>query len=167
MSPKKKPDVTKVGALRDLEAGTPTEEIYRGIILKLDYRKAIRTCARTFWRIAVPGKLIDLKEAADGGIVKIIFSTWTRNKTHWNEYIQVLRPSFIKGFMRVKISKRCNISSEFYTIDEMEGLFRPTKSEYFALKILMDEEKKGKMFKIIERYDNGFPKKSSKMGTHL
>jgi len=89
------------------------------IIVKLDFHKAVKTKAETYWRIIDPdGFEISFGHSEEMGYIKYLWTDKVAGKTHWNEYFAVFNP-FIK-LIRIRISNRGNISTETYRPEQLE-----------------------------------------------
>jgi hypothetical protein len=86
------------------------------IIVKLDRHVADRTDAFTKWKIKIGDELLNFIDAREKGIVKLIHTTATLNKTHWYEYWEV--PLNCK-LIRVRRSNRGNINVSEFTPEQL------------------------------------------------
>jgi hypothetical protein len=98
-----------------------TEKTMNEIIIKLDFHKARKTPAETYWKVQDPlGFEITLEDAEEiFGYIKRIYSTKTSRKTHWYEYYIVFNPDI--KFKRIRISNRGNFSiSEWIPVEKLK-----------------------------------------------
>ena len=104
------------------------------IILKLDFHVAEKTGASTRWYIIYNNKKWNIKEAEEAGLIKILHSTASSQKTHWYKFIKVLNPNIT--LKRIRISNRGNLYVNTYTVDNIPDEYRPTDEEVEALKVI-------------------------------
>jgi len=85
------------------------------IVLKLDHHLARRTNARTTWKV----NGIDLDQAVSQGLVKLLYNTWSGEKTHFDVFIMPMQQNLV--FTRIRISNRGNPSiQKFTSLEEMK-----------------------------------------------
>jgi hypothetical protein len=90
-------------------------------IYKLDYHRAYKTNAYTWWYIVDANEnVIPILDAEKEGLIKVVHDTFRAGKTHWFRYVEVLEPEGIKGFIRERESNRGNITRQIFTLQEME-----------------------------------------------
>jgi hypothetical protein len=87
------------------------------LIVKLERHEAAHTSARTWWSIEKDGKRMKIVDARQLGLIRRLHSTDVCEKTHWNEYYEVLDPTIV--FIKHRISNRGNYSEERYTPEEL------------------------------------------------
>jgi hypothetical protein len=73
------------------------------IVIKIDRHEARKTNAETIWQLP------------EGAV--LVYTTATRNKTHWEEYWAVPKNSTLR---RIRKSNRGNISWETYKATQLE-----------------------------------------------
>ena len=78
------------------------------------------TEAKTYWMIKTKsGDQLTLETAQTWKLIRIVYSTANIKKTHWFVYVEILNPNEIKEFVRIRISNRGNINTQFYPINQM------------------------------------------------
>jgi hypothetical protein len=114
----------------------------KDIVYKLDYHVSEKTQARTYWKVqTIDNEIVTIDEAyLIKEIIDYLYSTYDSKRTHWFKYIKVLKPSKIRGFIRVRISNRGNMSQTFFTLEEMDKHFRASREEIELLKDLTSIE---------------------------
>jgi hypothetical protein len=103
-------------------------------ILKLDFHMASHTGASTKWYIIYDNKKYNIREAEEAGLIKVLHSTNTSEKTHWYKFIEVLNPNIT--LKRVRISNRGNLTVSTYRPDEVPEEYRATQEEIEALEVI-------------------------------
>jgi len=92
-------------------------------VIKLDFYYAVNTNAKTYWKvlygISYPREF-SVEVAEEKGIIKLLYSTKTANKTHWINYYKLLSYSEMVKFKRIRISNRGNISVSTYKSEELK-----------------------------------------------
>ncbi|MEM3943748.1 MAG: hypothetical protein QXJ59_06660 [Thermofilaceae archaeon] len=90
-------------------------------VVKLDRHEAIRTCARTYWKVVAGREMtvevMTVEEAVKKGLLKPLLATYGQGKTHWEEYYEVTDPEVT--FVRVRISNRGNVEVRKLTPAEL------------------------------------------------
>jgi hypothetical protein len=104
-------------------------------IVKLEFHNAVHTNASTTWLINIGDRLISLREARENGIIALVYSTKSFNKTHWVEYYQVLQ-SF-DALVKLRVSNRSNINYTFYY--DWRDRFVLTKEEEKILEVVKND----------------------------
>jgi len=62
------------------------------MIICLWFHLAKKTTAKTWWSVRYQGKAYGLQEAQKLGLLRFVRSTRSEEKTHWDEYYEVLNP---------------------------------------------------------------------------
>jgi hypothetical protein len=105
-------------------------------IYKIDFHVANRTEAKTNWVIELnSGKVLSFNEALRLGIIRLVASTLSEKKTHWDRYIAVYHPNQIKYFIRIRVSSRGNVTYNKYTFEDMDKLYLANPEEVKMLKV--------------------------------
>jgi ribonuclease HI len=91
-------------------------------IFKLGFHSARHTVAKTGWEV----NGLALPSAEEQGLVKVLYISQTNNKTHYFALVEALRSDL--KFTRIRVSNRGNITTQEFTIEQMEQ-FKPTKEE--------------------------------------
>jgi hypothetical protein len=106
------------------------------IIIKLDFHKARKTPAETYWKVQDPlGFEITLEDAEEiFGYIKRIYSNKTRGKTHWEEYYIVFNPDI--KFKKIRISNRGNWSVSDWLPAEKLQISEEEKDMLYLIKVL-------------------------------
>jgi len=93
------------------------------LIVKLDFHYAVNTNAKTYWKVIYGISHIrefDIEVAEQKGILELLYTTKTANKTHWVNYYKLLSYSEMVKFKRIRISNRGNISVSTYKSEELK-----------------------------------------------
>jgi hypothetical protein len=89
------------------------------VIVKLDRHEAYKTDAFTKWKIKLPnGEILKMIDAREKGIAKLLRTSATLNKTHWDEWWDV--PSDAE-LIRVRRSNRGNITKTIYKPQDLKA----------------------------------------------
>jgi hypothetical protein len=107
------------------------------IVVKLDRHEARKTDASTRWFLKSSGKTYELEEAEKQGLVKRIYSTHACNKTHWDEYFEVINPSVT--FIRIRVSNRGNVS----TFEYPPEMLKAPSEEVESIRLLTGTSRSG------------------------
>jgi enoyl-CoA hydratase/carnithine racemase len=99
------------------EGGGATPE--SPIIVKLDRHEARKTDAATRWFIYFAGAYYDAETAEKIGLVRRVYSTHSANKTHWDEYLEVLNKDIL--LFRVRVSNRGNVSKQHFKPEALKA----------------------------------------------
>jgi hypothetical protein len=92
-------------------------------VFKLDHHIAIKTNARTYW--LVNGVHLDI--AIDKGLVKLLYSTYTLEKTHFDVFVMPMQPNLT--FTRIRVSNRGNKNVQKFDMEQMEKLFSASQDD--------------------------------------
>jgi hypothetical protein len=85
------------------EGATPKSPI-KSLIAKIERREEIHTDASTRWYVYFGGVYYDIATAEKIGLVRRVYLTHSKDKTRWNEYLEVLN-KFIR-LCRKRVSYR-------------------------------------------------------------
>jgi hypothetical protein len=99
------------------------------LIVKLDRHEARKTSAATRWFVRARGEVYELQEAEEKGLVKFVGSTHDGNKTHWDEYYEVLGDV---TFLRVRVSNRGNVTKT----DLLPRALKASREEVEAIRLI-------------------------------
>jgi hypothetical protein len=105
------PQVEKVEG----EGATPKSPI----VVKIDRHEARHTDASTRWYIYFGGAYYDIATAEKTGLIKSVGSTHASNKTHWNEYLEILNKDIL--LFRVRVSNRGNVSRQHFKPEALKA----------------------------------------------
>ena len=100
-----------------------SEEMSEEIVIKLDFHYAVNTNAKTFWTVLygiTNTREFDVEEAEEKGIIELLYTTKTANKTHWVNYYVILSHPEVVKFKRIRISNRGNISATIFRPEELK-----------------------------------------------
>jgi len=86
-------------------------------VVKLDRHEAVKTCARTYWKVATEKGEMTVEEAVRAGLLKPLLTTQAIQKTHWEEYYEVIPEDLI--LIRVRVSNRGNIHTRKFAPAEL------------------------------------------------
>ena len=105
-------------------------------LVVLDFHKARKTCAQTFWFAVQYGKPVPLSKV---GVKRS--DTWRPDKTHWEEIWEI--PVGVR-LVRVRISNRGNKNVEVYEVGpamlELKKRLFYTEAELFLAKLGVEED---------------------------
>jgi hypothetical protein len=89
------------------------------VIIKIDRHEADRTDAYTRWKIKLPsGEVLKMIDAREKGIVKLIRTSATLNKTHWFEWWEVPENAEL---IRIRMSNRGNLTKTIYKPQDLKA----------------------------------------------
>jgi hypothetical protein len=89
------------------------------VIVKLDRHEARKTDAATRWYVYFGGVYYDIVTAEKIGLVRSVGSTHASNKTHWDEYLEILNKDVL--LFRKRASSRGKIDVQRFRPEDLKA----------------------------------------------